>query len=298
VALLFDRRCRLLVSTTTDTPNDFKTVTDNVTEINGGKTSDKQRPGLRIKFTATKTLKKEPNTAEISVFNLSKETRSKLHGHGVKVFIEAGYAGKAGLFRVFSGDVRTVDHVRNGPDWETVFKCGDGERAFQYARINESFAEGTPLPKAVEKIVNKMGIGSGNLQKELGKLSGTLNQGFAASGSTARALDQILKSVRKTWSVQDGEFQILDRDATLDETVSIISSSSGMVDSPEMGKPDKKKGPSKVAIKSLLIPMKPGRRVKLESDRYNGLVRVVSCTFSGDTHGGDWYTEIQGTLIK
>ncbi len=293
--LLFDRRCRILIATPVNTPNDFKTVTSDVIEINGGKTNDKQAPGLRVKFTATKTLKKEPNTAEITVYNLSETTRRSLQKAGVKIVIDAGY-GKD-LFRVFSGDVRTVDHVREGPDWTTVFKCGDGERAYQFARVNESFAEGAPIGGVVGALIKKMGVDPGNPAQTAG-LKGNLNQGYAASGSTSAALDEILTSIGKTWSIQDGVFQLLDKDATTSEEAIEISKSSGMVGSPEMGTPDKKGKPSKLTIKSLLIPMKPGRRVKLKSERYDGLVRVVSCKFDGDTHGGEWFTEIQGTLIK
>ena len=294
--LLFDRRCRILVSTPVKSENDFKTVTADVLELNGGKTSDKKITGLRVTFRITKTLKKEPNQAEITVYNLAESTRRSLQKKGVHIILDAGYQD-TGVFRVFSGHVRTIDHVREGTDWATVFKCGDGERAFRFARVSESFGEGTPVAKVLSKVVGKLGIDPGNLGNQLADISGTFDQGYVASGSTAKVVDELVESIGKTWSIQDGVFQLLDKEGTTSDTVFELTSDSGLIGSPEMGSPDKKGKPSKLKLKSLLIPMKPGRRIKLRSDRYDGLVRCVACTFTGDTDGGDWYTEIQGSLI-
>lgn len=296
-SLLFDRRCRLTIATPVSTPNDFKNVTTSIKQINAGKTDNVKESGLRVSFTCQKSNKKEPNTAEVKVYNLSETSRRDLQQKGVQLILEAGYKSY-GLFRVFSGDVRTVDHVRNGADWETVFKLGDGERSFQHAKKFQSFAEGTPMAKVLEAGVKGLGIGLGNLNKMLPSIPGTASQGYAIAGSASKSVDKIVKALGMEWSVQDGEFQLLAKDGVVQDQVQLIDRDSGMVGSPEMGTPDKKGKPSKLTVKSLLIPMKPGQKVRIKSDRYDGFVRVVSCKLFGDTHGGDWYTEIQATLLK
>lgn len=294
---LFDRRCRLTIANPVDEENNFSKTQVQVIEIDGGTTDNRAVSGMRVAFKITKTLKKEPNTSEIVVTNLSPKRRSSLQHKGVKVMLEAGYKA-TGVKKYFSGDVRTIDHVRNNADWDTTMKLGDGERAWGFARISESFAPGTPKANVVRTIAKSMGLELGNLDEQLASLTGTIDQGFAAAGPSSHAMNQIITSLGKEWSVQDGQLQILDPYQVLNLPVPEISVSSGLLDSPEMGTPPKKGKPALVKFKSLLIPVKPGGKVKLVSERYNGYVRVVAVTFTGDTHGGSWETEISGQILQ
>lgn len=294
---LFDRRCRLTIANPVATPNDFKNVTTEVIEIDGGTTDDKTITGLRVRFDIKKSLKKEPNPGEIVVTNLSPKRRASLQQKGVRVTLEAGYKA-SGVTRIFTGDVRTIDHVRSGADWDTTLKLGDGERAWQYARVYESFAEGTAARDVLKAAVKGLGVEEGNLNKAISDVTKKIDQGFAIAGSAARAVDQIVKSLGMSWSVQDGQFQLLKPDAVLDLPIPEVSVSSGLIGSPEMGSPATKGKPALVKFKSLLIPMRPGTKVKLVSERYNGFVRVESCAFTGDTHGGNWFTEIAASILK
>jgi len=294
--LLFDRRCRLTIAN--PVPDGFSGIEQtDVIEIDGGTTEQRDVPGMRIQFKIEKTLKKQPNTSEIKVSNLSPSRRSSLQKKGVKVLLEAGYK-ETGTTRIFSGDVRTVDHVREKADWETVFKLGDGERAWRFARVSESFAPGTAATDVLRKLAKAMGLDMGNVDKELSSIKAKFDQGFAVIGSASKGFDSIIKSLRKTWSVQDGELQILDPYQALDLPIPEVSPTSGLIGSPEMGSPPTKGKPQLLKFKSLLIPIKPGAKVKLKSERYDGYVRIHSCSFEGDTSGGAWYTEMEGTIAK
>lgn len=295
---LFDRRCRLTIANPVAAPNDFKNVTTDVVEIDGG-VSDKAASGLRVKFKIVKTLKKEPNTSEIQVYNLSPSRRSSLQQKGVKVLLEAGYAGTDGISRYSSGDVRTIDHIREGADWNTTMHLGDGERAWNYARVNESFAPGTQGSDIFKVLAKAAGLDLGNVDKASSIITKVFDQGYAACGSAMRAFDQFVDSVGEiSWSVQDGQIQVLKLDAVLDLPIPEITPQNGLIGSPEMGTPRKKGAPALVKFKSLLIPTKPGAKVRLKSSRYNGFLKVVSCVFTGDTHGGEWYSEIEGEILK
>lgn len=252
---------------------------------------------MRVQFKIEKSDKKEPNTSQIVVSNLSPTRRSSLQKVGVKVLLEAGYK-ETGVTRLFSGDVRTIDHVRNGADWDTTMKLGDGERAWRFARVNESFGAGTRVADALKRIAQSMGLDLGNVDTQAAAINTIFDQGYAACGSAARAFDRIVTSLGKTWSVQDGALQILDPYQALDLPIPEISKSSGMIGSPEMGSPPAKGKPALLKVKSLLIATKPGAKVKVVSERYNGYVRVAKCTFEGDSHGGDWYTSIEGTVLR
>lgn len=292
---LFDRRCRITIVSPSSAPNNFGGSTSDILTIDAGASNNKAIAGQRVSFKITKTLKKEPNTSEIIITNLNPQHRANIQKKGVKIGFEAGYK-ETGVKQYFSGDVRTADHVREGADWNSTLRLGDGERAWQFATVYESFSPGTPIASAVQKIAQSMGIGTGNLSSQLSGFQGIFDQGWAAHGSARRMLDQILRANGYTWSIQDGELQILTPDGVLDMPVPVVSQSSGLVGSPQMGTPMKAGAPALLKFKSLLFFTRPGARVQLKSERYNGLVRVVTAVFTGDTEGGEWYTEISGTI--
>lgn len=293
---LFDRRARLTIATPTDEQGNFSKTKVQVIEIDGGRT-DSGVDGMRIQFEIKKTHKKEPNTSQITVTNLSPSRRSSLQLKGVRALLEAGYKD-TGMSRYAVADLRSVDHVRNNADWDTVMQLGDGERAWKYARVNVSHSPGTRSSDVLKSLADAMGLELGNLSTQLMGINSTLDQGFCACGSASRAMDQFVKSLHKEWSVQDGQLQILDPYEHLDLPVPDITPDTGLIGSPEMGSPPKKGKPALVKFKCLLTPTKPGSRVKLKSKRYDGYVTVQAVTFTGDTHGGDWYTEISGVVSK
>jgi hypothetical protein len=284
---LFGRIYRLTIATPVADAANFKDTTSEVIEITD----------LRIEFSIRKTLKKEPNTGEIRITNLSPSVRASLQKKGVRVRLEVGYRD-AGLSQIFSGDARTIDHVRQGADWVTVIHLGDGERAWQFARVNESFGPGTPKSDVVRRVAESLGVDTGNVAKQIADITGTFDQGFAVSGSASRAFDQVIRAVELEWSFQDGALQLLRPGQALESTVPDITPSSGLIGSPEMGSPPKKGKPALIKFDALLTPVKPGGKVKLKSDRYDGFVRVVGVEFVGDTAGGPWYSKIAGEALR
>jgi hypothetical protein len=282
---LYGRIYRLTIATPVGDPKNFKDTTTEVIEIEN----------LRLQFDIRKALKKEPNTGEIRVTNLSSTTRANLQKKGVRVRLEAGYKD-TGLHLIFSGDVRTIDHVRQGADWETILQLGDGERAWQFARVNESFSSGTGRADVVRRVAEAMGIEAGNVSSA--SVPGTFDQGWCASGSASREFDRLMKACRLEWSIQDGALQVLEKYQALNQPIEEISPTSGLIGSPEMGSPQKKGKPALVRFKALMGPCKPGAKIRLKSERYDGEVRVVAVTFTGDTAGGPWYREISGEVLK
>lgn len=295
---LVDRIAKVIIRNPAKGDNDFRDgdVID-VLEINSGVDRESGRVGLRVEFDIEKADKKEPNQSKITIYNLSGSTRSSLQQKGVKLSLEAGYRD-TGLFRIFAGDVRTVDHVREKAMWGTVMQLGDGERAWQFAQVNESFSPGTSKATVLRTIAEKMGLDLGNTAKQAAELQGNYEQGYCVMGNSARELDRVLRALRLTWSIQDGQLQILKPGQTLDLPIPVISPQTGLVGSPEMGSPPAKNKPQLVQFKALLLPTKPGAKVKLESERYDGYVRVKSCKFTGDTSGGEWYTHIAGVIVQ
>lgn len=284
---LYGRRCVLLVG---DPPG---------TQLNPRLINALQVDGLRVAFEVVKTSGKEPNTCDVRVFNLADQTRARLQGKGQKIILQAGYQDS--LAQIFSGDSRLMDHRKDGPSWQSRIQCGDGERAFRFARVSESFAPGTKVSDVIAHLARVSGLDVGNALTAAAQLQGPLqeySQGTTLHGRTAAELDRVLRSVGLSWSVQDGALQVLGAaDAAPGEAVH-ISDGSGLVGSPEQGTPDKKGGPVVVKFRCMLDPrLRPAARVSLASRSHTGGFKVLKCTHRGDTHGADWYTDVEATPL-
>jgi hypothetical protein len=251
---------------------------------------------LRVAFRVKKTLTKEPNTAEIVVYNLSESTRRQLQGKAIPVVLSAGYVDNEAV--IFSGDARYIDHVREGADWITKIKCGDGERAYQFRRFNGSFAPGTSIADVIRACASALSINTGNLEEALAKpFRGgrtVFRNGFSASGDAIDVLDQLLRGAGFTVSIQNGALQVLQGGQPVPSSAVLLSASTGLVGSPELGTPEKQGAPPRVKAKSLLQPkIVCGGIVELQTISFKGQFRVEALEHTGDTDGGEWYTALE-----
>lgn len=270
---------------------------------------------LRVQFRVVKHLRRQPNTCDITISNLSQNSRAALQKKKrVKVILEAGYLSN--IAQIFAGESRFVDQVLDHATWNTKIECGDGERAYSYARVAESFKPGTKVSDVVEAVAKQMGATVTGHIDELRATPEQFLNGFVAFGKTANELDTLLRSLGFTWSMQDGQVQVLQDAVASGEPVIRLAPDTGLIGSPEHGSPDKdvplpqvstsaedvdfsfaakkKQGPAVLKVRSLLQPgLRPGRRVQVQSRDVNGIFRIEQVTHSGDTAGGDWYSDLE-----
>lgn len=260
---------------------------------------DRRIEGLRLKFKADKSLKSDPNTLDLHVFNLSAETRAGMKTRGAQVILVAGYRGDSEI--VFSGGARTVDHVRTGAEWDTHIQCGDGEIAYRTSLSSFSFGPGTKWKDVVGRLSGDLKVKAGDALAKVkkGDLNGSIDtflQGYTANGPTVREIDRVMKAAGLEWSIQDGKLQILRPAKATEETVIVLSPTSGLIGSPDHGTPEKDKGVPVLKARSLLRGgLRPGRSMKIESAAIRGFYRIEKVTHEGDTHGPEWYSSVEGT---
>lgn len=259
---------------------------------------DTQVSELRVAFVIKKSLKPEPNTAEIRVWNLSAETRKRIKDRHTPVKLTAGYAENAGL--LFSGDARFITHQQTGPDWISKIVCGDGERSYSTDRAVLSFGPGTPVAAVMGAVADTMqGVSSGNARQALAGITGVFKNGFAAADHSFKTLDQLARSNGLNLSIQDGALSLLADGATEPGIATLLTPDTGLIGSPEVASPEKKGDPLRIKARSLLQPsIRPGRAVELRSQAINGLFRAEVVEHKGDTHGAEWYSEIELRPVK
>lgn len=257
---------------------------------------------LDLDFKITRSLQREPNTAEINVFNLSRDNRLAIEEKKIaRVSFEAGFErspgvpqepGFADTSEIFAGDLRTAHTTREDADLITHVKTGDGEKRHRKARIRKSYSPGTSINKAIQDLVLAMGLGLGNL-KSLGKVEfpdagATFPNGTVVSGNVAAELDGLLRSAGLEYSIQNGAVQILTRRKPLAGRAIVLSAKSGLIGIPSIS------SDGIARARTLMIPgLFPGQLVLFDTERVTGFFRINKAEYTGDTTAVDWFVDME-----
>jgi hypothetical protein len=172
----------------------------------------------------------------------------------------------------------------------------------QTSRANFSLKPGTLVKEAAGKLLDTLGEGLGlDTTKAKAKLEQVLTErpelqqflkGKTLTGLASDQLEALLKSKGLSWSVQDGQFQILRADETTQDLAVVLSPATGLVGNPEIGEKGIVKG------RSLLIgKIFPGRRIQINSRSVEGFFKAQKVVHFGDTWGNDWNTEFEAKPI-
>lgn len=260
----------------------FATVTDTVVT------------GLRVVFNIQKNLRSEPNSSTVKVYNLSQASRAELEYKPIQVRLDAGYDGE--LARILVGDLTWHESTHEGVDWVTTLQVGEGHRSYNHARVNRSFKGGASVRAMLTEAVGAAGMKVPTSIDGVKELAGNVVSGTVLQGPAHREITKILRPHGYEWSVQDGELQILKADQVRADEAILISQDTGMLGSPSYGTPPAKgKRPILKVQKTLDARLLPGRKVKIEARRINGLFKIERVVHTGDTHGDSrsWVSDLE-----
>ena len=257
---------------------------------------DRQWVDLRVTFEINRNLNKHPDPAQITVCNVAKQTRSSF-AQGQQVRLVAGYGDAAGL--IYAGTLTGITPQRDGPDYSVSLSCRDGDAAYR-ASVRQAYAVGAPVGIVAKNLAAAMGLtlGAGSLDA----LAGLTTRGALVHvGYAQEKLQQLLEPHGLRWCVVDGVISIVADDGATAEDAILLTPDTGLVGSPE---PIADKVPPigakvrRLRLTSLLQPgFVPGRRVKLQSIEYSGVYRVDRLIHKGDTHGQDWYSVAECSVV-
>ncbi len=289
--VLFDRVYRLLVG-------------------KKGKSEGLEITELRIQFEITKTAKKDPNKSSIRIYNLRKETRAELEKPDTRCLLYAGYKDEAGALLIFQGGVTFSWTKYELPDVITELELGDGAAEIRDTTISVGYDKGVKSTQVLNDVSKQMGTPL-TLPKDIPER--IWQNGLSYFGSARTLLDKVTKGSELEWSIQNGNLQVIKKGMVTTRQGIVLSADSGLIGFPEHERKanegttevkdaDKKKKtvstPAKHydgwSVNSLLMPeVNPGDRVKLESRAVNGIFRVQELKHKGDSHDGDWQTEMK-----
>lgn len=266
--------------------NDVKNVS--VDGIEGTKIT-----GLEMDFEIVKTVKPEPNKAEIVIFNMPDDQIAELESGTLdskdsrKTFciIRAGY--KEATSVLFAGFANEVRSERQGIDVVTTITAGDGSKNVLETNLSKSFAEGATVQDVLEFVKKEIGVAGGELK---GNLAAVFQNGFSASGSSKKILDAIASKAGAEWSIQDQELVLIPIGEASSLPAVKLNENTGLLGSPT-------KTEKGIEAISLLLPqINTFGLLDIESeDSTAGVYKAIKCTHSGSNRGSGGQTK---TLCK
>jgi len=192
------------------------------------------RPGidsLFFEFDVYVSRDKEPNRAQIAVYNLNETNRNLFSGDHQGVELLAGYNGETNL--LFRGVTTNVTHTHERGYWQTMFYCGDGEKEYGTAKFNKSYSAGVLILVIFKDVATALGLPNEIIFEDP---FATLLKGRSFSGLAKDALDELTKDYKLQWSIQRGTLEITPQGSPVlsQPIATLLSADTGMLSSPEL----------------------------------------------------------------
>lgn len=257
--------------------------------------SDGTLDGLRITASIKKTVMGMPNPSQISIYNLSANTRSLIQRGLSKVTLQAGWENTE-LHIAFKGSVMSCISERQGPDIITKLSVMPGFGALMQSVSSISFSEGMAVKDAVKTLAKKL-PGITVTDTMLKDIPGTIGKGgWSFAGQTKDALTQLANEYGFSWNIDNDQFRGVGDKAKFDGIVVLDGKDGGLIQiSPVLTGPTQIR--TGVKIKAVYVPgVQPGSTVRVRSTLQEGLdgdYRINSCSYSLDTFSDSWVMDLE-----
>ena len=114
-----------------------------------------------------KDLSESPNTADVTVYNLGPDIKKKLQSaedQETPLEIKFTTAGKPDtLISAYKGEIQDVYTDWENPGHATHISCATGKANHRQFPLDEEFAQGTPKNDIIEKLIEAVGLPTGEL---------------------------------------------------------------------------------------------------------------------------------------
>jgi len=253
-----------------------------------GATTPESPTALHIRFAVDKADTETPNTATISLWNLSPEQLAILNEKDCVVTLRAGYGSHMPL--IFVGAVTYVETSLDGADRETHMELADGRIELRDSYVSLSYSGIINTRRIIEDVAANMGIA---LSFSYNARFTNLPKGFSYVGPGRTALDKACASSGLQWQIYNGVLQVKMKRDTMTRQVYLLNPDSGLIGIPKkiaFGKDAEADGDqSGYEVEYFLNgAIGIGDYVRLESIVAEGYFRLRNLTLAGDNLEGDW----------
>lgn len=274
---------------------------------------------MHITFETKQEDEESPNNCAIRVYNLSRETVSKIQGEYTRVVLQAGYQN-ASFGVVFDGTIKQFATGKENATTRYLDILGaDGDKAYNFSVINKSLAAGSTPEQRINALIAAMaphGVTKGELL--IPGTGGILPRGKVLFGLARGQLRSQTQNLGATWSIQNGKVNVIPLQEYLPGEVVVLTSQTGLIGRPEQTQDGLKArclinprigigGLVKIDNKSINRTYQqadysvPG--AQLPYNKYvgiqqfadvtaDGLYRVYVAEYKGDTRGLPWWMDL------
>lgn len=242
---------------------------------------------LRINFSIEYRKAATPAEGHVEVYNLTRQSRTRIATAGGRFRIQAGHAGRT-LYTIGDGDVRRVSHSVMPPDVVTRIYFGGNVEDRQNAVWVQAFPGSVHTRSIVEDAVSTYD------RLVLGDISAipadSRQTDFSASGQTDSELKDFLEPIGFYFYEDKGVVNVAALGEVASAASGTISESSGMIGSPEHTEDG-------VRVRTLLsgrYSLADTLRVHSTANPLgNTLYTVESIKHVGDNWGGGFETQYE-----
>lgn len=266
----FIRACQLSVEVKSDFVNQINPQNTNNIVI---------PPEFSIEFEITRNNLGSSQTSTFKIYNLGSAIRKLIYADQVDVAnnpfraiqFRAGYVGFTPL--IFNGSMRKAYSQRQGVDMITTIEGYDGGLAMAAGFTSSTVVAGIPLSDVLANLATSLPSTKGT--PIIGGFTGTTGRGKVLFGNTWNIIRQESDNLA---FIDNGQVKILQPNEAIASDISVISSASGLLDSPA-------RSGQLIELNMLFEPrLTVGQIVQLDSTTnalYNGTYKVVGFTHSG-----------------
>jgi len=239
--------------------------------------------GLRVRWTAHKSLTGAADPATVTVWNPADQTLGAIAAPGAVTRILAGYqrASQVASGTVVPGSLRVE---RSMGDRTATWQVQDGGRDYTGTDLAISWSR-TTAREVIDAVagVTSLAVGSIELARSVDYV-----RGYIAAGSLADVLSDVCDDAGSQWVVQDGALRVWPIGEPRKVRAEVIEPRTGLIG--EVQATD-----TGVGVRCLLRPaMRPGDAIRLRSTDYDGDYLVRDVTHTGDSgYDAAFYTEAQ-----
>ena len=254
---------------------------------------------VRCSFEIPKTQLGIPQQAIITLYNLSPETENSIIQNGQQVVVEAGYNG--GFYgKIFSGNIiQPVRSKENGTDYKLTLVALDSNRFTTYGLVGVTLNSNLSMRDAISNIASRA-----NYPIETGSIADTritYPRGKVMFGKPSDYLTQIAKTMNATYYTEDGKVNIVQAKQLESGEIFALGPQTGLIGTP-------KQNDTGIEFSCLLNPLITLNSLvridnkKIDQYQYSqgtairsldsqGIYRVITVKYSGDTRGNNWKCE-------
>lgn len=259
-------------------------------EITIPQSIDEIKP-IRITFSAEVTNNSaNPFNSNITIYNLSKSTRSFIKDQGQSVELFAGYADNVSL--IFTGKITRlladekkslVNNQRVATDITTKITLADAIFNIHQIVFKRFYSGLASIRSIVSDIVGDVGfaiVGLNNIP-DINFLN------FAFDGRSSDALNQILNKTGVTWVIDRAIIIFSKEGERVNSNKVIINAGTGLLTA------SRTEGGG-VRFKTLLnVNLSLSSTIELKSETISGEFKVISITHKGDNEQGEFSTQVE-----